>query len=73
MLDNRLDPVKFAGDDISIADFAILGWAPRHERHQIDPAQFPNVRRLYGTLMARPVCSAVSRVYGRHGTRELRS
>ena len=39
---------------ISIADFAILGWAWRHERHKVDLAEFPNVKRWYETIMARP-------------------
>ena len=45
---------EFAGGEISIADFAILGWAWRHERHQVDLADFPNVKRWYETMMARP-------------------
>ncbi len=44
----------FAGDAMSIADFAILGWAWRHERHKIDLADYPHVRRWYETMMARP-------------------
>ena len=43
----------FAGE-LSIADFAILGWAWRHERHQVDLADFPHVQRWYRALMARP-------------------
>ena len=43
----------FAGD-LSIADFAILGWAWRHPRHKVDLADFPNVKRWYEALMARP-------------------
>jgi GST-like protein len=43
----------FAGE-ISIADFAILGWAWRHERHKVDLTEFPNVKRWYDALMARP-------------------
>ena len=39
---------------VSIADFAILGWAWRHERHKVDLADFPNVKRWYETMMARP-------------------
>ena len=35
------------GRGVSIADFAILGWAWRHERHQVDLADFPNVKRWY--------------------------
>ena len=54
VLDKRLGEAEFAGGDLSIADFAILGWAWRHERHQIDLADFPNVKRWYETIMARP-------------------
>ena len=54
VLDRRLSEAEFVGGDISIADFAILGWAWRHERHQVDLADFPNVKRWYETLMARP-------------------
>ncbi len=54
VLDRRLADVEFAGGDISIADFAILGWAWRHERHQVDLADFRNVKRWYETMMARP-------------------
>ena len=43
----------FAGADLSIADFAILGWAWRHERHRIALADYPNVARWYAALMAR--------------------
>lgn len=52
--DRRLAEVEFFADAISIADFAILGWAWRHERHLIDLAEFPNVKRWYETMMARP-------------------
>jgi GSH-dependent disulfide-bond oxidoreductase len=38
----------------SIADFAILGWAWRHERHRVDLAQYPEVGRWYAAMMARP-------------------
>ncbi len=54
VLDKRLGEVVFAGGEISIADFAILGWAWRHERHQVDLGDFPNVKRWYETMMARP-------------------
>jgi GST-like protein len=54
VLDRRLALVEFVGGPLSIADFAILGWAWRHERHQVDLAEFPNVKRWYEQLMARP-------------------
>ncbi|HEY4042120.1 MAG TPA: glutathione binding-like protein [Rhodopila sp.] len=54
VLDRRLAGRDYVADEISIADFAILGWAWRHERHQIDLARFPQVKRWYETMMARP-------------------
>lgn len=56
VLDRRLagrDFVATEGEP-SIADFAILGWAWRHERHKVDLADFPEVGRWYRTMMARP-------------------
>ncbi len=55
VMDRRLaDNEYFAGSALSIADFAILGWAWRHPRHKVDLAEFPHVKRWYEALMARP-------------------
>jgi GST-like protein len=55
VMDRRLGVAPyFAGADVSIADFAVLGWAWRHERHKVDLANFPNVKRWYEAMMARP-------------------
>jgi len=54
VLDRRLEGRAYVADALSIADFAILGWAWRHERHQVDLAGFPNVLRWYQAIMARP-------------------
>ena len=54
VLDRRLAAVEFVGGALSVADFAVLGWAWRHERHRIDLAEFPQVRRWHEALMARP-------------------
>ena len=55
VFDKRLGEAKYAGGgEVSIADFAILGWAWRHERHQVDLKDYPNVKRWYDELMARP-------------------
>jgi GSH-dependent disulfide-bond oxidoreductase len=54
VLDKRLGEVEHVAGDLSIADFAILGWAWRHERHQVDLAEFPNVGRWYRQMMVRP-------------------
>jgi GST-like protein len=54
VMDRRLaDHAYFAGE-LSIADFAILGWVWRHPRHRVDLADFPHVKRWYDGLMARP-------------------
>ena len=54
VMDKRLANNVFFASDISIADFAILGWVWRHPRHQIDLNDFPNVKRWYELMMARP-------------------
>jgi GST-like protein len=54
VMDGRLAGREFFADALSIADFAILGWAWRHPRHKVDLAEFPNVRRWYEMMMARP-------------------
>ncbi len=54
VLDRRLAGRDYVADECSIADFAILGWAWRHERHMVDLAQFPNVQAWYQRCMARP-------------------
>ena len=54
VLDRRLAEVEFVAGPVSIADFAIIGWAWRHERHQTDLARYPHVQRWYAAMMARP-------------------
>ena len=55
VMDKRLaDHEFFAGAEITIADFAIVGWAWRHPRHKVDLADWPNVQRWYQAVMARP-------------------
>ncbi len=52
--DRRLAEAEFFAGALSIADFAILGWAWRHERHQVNLDDFPNVKRWYEAMLARP-------------------
>ena len=54
VMDRRLADRSYFADELSIADFAILGWAWRHERHKVDLADYPNVKRWYEAMMARP-------------------
>ena len=53
ILDLRLQNRPYLTDHLSIADFALLGWAWRHERHRVALARFPNVKRWYDALMVR--------------------
>ena len=50
----QIDGREFVAGALSVADFAILGWAWRHERHKVSFADFPHVGRWYDALMARP-------------------
>ena len=54
VMDRRLATVAYFAGELSIADFAMLGWAWRHERHRVDLADFLHVKRWYETMMARP-------------------
>jgi GST-like protein len=60
VLDRRLAGRDFVAGDYSIADIAIWPWVSRFEWHQVDITAFPNVRRWYETIAARP---AVQRGY----------
>jgi GST-like protein len=54
VMDKHLEHRRWFAKELSIADFAILGWVWRHSRHQVDLADFPAVARWYAELMARP-------------------
>ena len=54
VMDKRLATHTYFAGELSIADFAILGWAWRHQRHQVDLADYLNVKRWYEAMMARP-------------------
>ena len=54
VLDRRLAEVEWVAGELSVADFAILGWAWRHERHRVSLDEFPQVKRWHEALMARP-------------------
>jgi GSH-dependent disulfide-bond oxidoreductase len=54
VMDRRLAGREFFAGELSIADFAIVGWVWRHARHQVDLADFPQVQRWFQAMMARP-------------------
>lgn len=56
VLEKRLAGREFVATEgePSVADFAIIGWAWRHERHQVPFDDLPNVAAWYERMMARP-------------------
>ncbi len=60
VLNTQLEGRDFVAGDYSIADIAIWPWISRFEWQTIDLNQYPNVKRWYTTIAARP---AVQRGY----------
>ncbi len=54
VLDKRLSEAEFLAGGYCVADIATFPWAARHEWHGIDLAAFPNVKRWYDAIAARP-------------------
>ena len=62
VLDRRLAEREFIAGTYSIADIACYPWIVPHERQSQNLDDFPNVKRWFGTIKARP---AVIRAYAR--------
>jgi GST-like protein len=54
VMNKRLAGRDFLAGDYSIADMASLGWVVSYERQGQDLNDFPNLKRWFDTLMARP-------------------
>jgi GST-like protein len=55
VLDKRLAGEQYlAAGEYTIADIATYPWIARHEWHQVDLSDFPNVKRWYEAIGARP-------------------
>jgi len=55
VMDRRLAEVPyFAGDEYTIADMAIFPWTRPHANQGIDLAEYPNVKRWFDRIDARP-------------------
>lgn len=55
VMDKRLEGRGFfANEQYSIADIAVLPWVARYEWQLVDLNDYPNVKRWYDSLMARP-------------------
>lgn len=55
VMDRRLGQVRyFAGDSYTIADIAIFPWTRSHAAQGVDFADYPNVKRWFEEVSARP-------------------
>jgi GSH-dependent disulfide-bond oxidoreductase len=54
VLDKRLAETEHLAGEYSIADIASFPWVARHEWHQIELGDFPNVKRWYDAIGVRP-------------------
>ena len=53
VLNQQLDGRDYICGDYSIADIACWPWVSRHEWHQVDLADFPNIRAWYRRILSR--------------------
>jgi GST-like protein len=60
VLDERLAGCEFIAGAYSIADMACYPWVVPHHRQQVDIEAFPNVKRWFDAIRARP---ATERAY----------
>jgi GST-like protein len=54
VLNERLKDHPYLAGVYSVADIATYPWVARHEWHRTDLGQFPNVKRWYDAISARP-------------------
>ena len=54
VLDKRLAEVEYLAGEYSIADIATYPWVARYEWHKTNLADFPNVKRWFEAISARP-------------------
>ncbi|HEX9449593.1 MAG TPA: glutathione binding-like protein [Dongiaceae bacterium] len=67
VMDRRLGEAPyFAGTEYSIADMSIWPWLRYHERQGIDLADFPQVKRWYQEIEARPAVQRGIQVLAQH-------
>ncbi len=65
--DRRLGETRFlAGDDYTIADIASFPWTRSHERQGVDFADYPNVKRWFDEIDARPAVQRGVQVLAEH-------
>ena len=67
VLDRRLGAGEWlAGGDYSIADMAVFPWLRSYERQGVDIEAYPNVKRWFDTIAARPAVERGVEVLAEH-------
>lgn len=66
VLDEQLKRGEYLAGDYSIADMASWGWVMRHERHGQVLAEFPNLKRWFDCLEARPAIARTRDIASRY-------
>ena len=54
VMNRRLADRDFLAGDYSVADMACIGWIKPHENQGQDLSDFPNLKRWFETMLARP-------------------
>jgi GST-like protein len=54
VLDKRLSEAEYLAGEYSIADIATYPWVARYEWHKTDLNAFPNVKRWFDAIGAKP-------------------
>ena len=54
VMDRRLGEERYFAGEYSIADIAVFPWTRSHENQGIDLTDYPNVKRWFDTIAARP-------------------
>jgi GST-like protein len=66
VLDRRLADRPFVAGPYSIADMAIFPWLRSHERQGVVLAEYPNVKRWFDVIAARPAVERGIKVLSEH-------
>ena len=64
VLNGRLGEAEYLAGDYTIADMATYPWAARHEWQGIELGDYPNVKRWYDAIGARPAAARGMQVPG---------
>ncbi|MFO0144897.1 MAG: glutathione binding-like protein, partial [Betaproteobacteria bacterium] len=62
VIDKRLAQAEYMAGEYSVADMAIFPWTRSHANQGINLADYPNVKRWYDAIDARPAVQKALRV-----------